>query len=289
VFTPTSGTNFAGSTSTATSYVVNAAGPVTPVVSLTTTPASAQVQGGNVNITANLTPAAAAGSIAFMDGTTTLGTVPATNGAASFNTTTLALGAHSLTAVFTPTNTAAYNSATSPAVSITITAYVPPKTTETISTTVDAGSLNISVPTGQVTLPDPVLNSGGTMFTTSGALETVTVTDNRAGNPGWTVSGLATAFSNGAVQINAENLGWTPGTPTGSAGQVLTAGPAIAAANGVPASDNGGAGLSVARTLVSASAGNGLGTAKVGASLALNVPTTTTAGTYQSTLTLTVI
>ncbi|WP_194906164.1 Ig-like domain-containing protein [Catenulispora rubra] len=283
--------NFSSSTSTASSYVVNQVGPVATTTSLIATPGSGQVQGGNVNLTASVQPATAAGSIAFMDGTTTLGTVALTNGSAAFNTTTLALGTHSLTASFVPTNTTAFGASVSSAVPITITKFVPPTTTETITTTVDAGSLNISVPTGQVTLPDPALNSTGTLFTTSGSLETVTVTDNRAGNPGWTASGLATAFSQtgGTAQISAENLGWTPGQPTGSAGQTLTIGPAVAPANGVPAADNGTAGLSQSRTLVSAASGAGLGTAKIGASLALNVPTTTTAGTYQSTLTLTVI
>jgi len=283
--------NFSSSASAASSYVVNQVGPVATTTSLIATPGSGQVQGGNVNLTASVSPATAAGSIAFMDGGTTLGTVAVANGSAAFNTTSLALGAHSLTASFVPTNTTAFSGSASQAVPFTVTKYVPPTTTETITTTVDAGSLNISVPTGQVSLPDPALNSNGTLFTTSGSLETVTVTDNRAGNPGWTASGLATAFSQtgGAGQISAENLGWTPGQPTGSAGQTLTIGPAVAPANGVPASDNGTAGLSQSRTLVSAASGAGLGTAKIGASLALNVPTTTTAGTYQSTLTLTVI
>lgn len=283
--------NFGSSTSTASSYTVNQAGPVATTTSLVTTPGSAQVQGGNVNLTASVQPATAAGSINFTDGATTLGTVAVSNGSAVFNTTTLALGSHSLTASFVPADTTAYGASASQAVPFTVTKYVPPTATETITTTVDAGSLNISVPTGQVSLPDPALNSNGTLFTTSGSLETVTVTDNRAGNPGWTASGLATAFSQtgGTVQINAENLGWTPGTPTGSAGQTLTIGPAVAPANGVPASDNGTAGLAQSRTLVSAASGAGLGTAKIGATLALNVPTTTTAGTYQSTLTLTVI
>jgi hypothetical protein len=283
--------NFSSSTSQASTYLVNQSGPVTTTTSLVTTPGSAQVQGGNVNLTASVQPATAAGSISFLDGATSLGTVAVANGSAAFNTTALALGSHNLPASFVPANTTAFGSSASPAVPFTVTKYVPPTTTETITTTVDAGSLNISVPTGQVTLPDPVLNSNGTLFTTSGSLETVTVTDNRAGNPGWTASGLATAFSQagGSVQISAENLGWTPGQPTGSAGQTLTIGAAVAPANGVAASDNGNAGLSQSRTLVSAASGAGLGTAKVGASLALNVPTTTTAGTYQSTLTLTVI
>jgi hypothetical protein len=281
--------NFGSSTSTATTYVVNPNGPVATTTALTTTPGSAQVQGSNVNLTANVTPANAAGSIAFTDGTTTLGTVALTNGSAAFNSTTLALGAHSFTASFVPADATKFAASASSAVPFQVTAYKPPTTTETISTTMDAGSLNISVPTGQVALPDPVLNSAGTMFTTSGSLETVTVTDNRAGNPGWTVSGMATAFTNGGAQINAENLGWTPSTATGSAGQVLTTGPAVAPANGVAASDKGQLGLVAAQTLGTAQSGGGLGTAKLGASLALNVPTTTTAGTYTSTLTLTVI
>jgi hypothetical protein len=134
-----------------------------------------------------------------------------------------------------------------------------------------------------------VLNNTGSLFATSGQLQPITVTDNRAGDPGWTLSGVSTAFSDGTTQINAENLGWGPALVDESAGQNITLGAVVNPANGVPATDTGTAGLSQPQTLASAAAGFGLGTAHLSASLSLNVPTSTTPGTYTATLTLTAI
>jgi hypothetical protein len=170
-----------------------------------------------------------------------------------------------------------------------ITPFTGSSATETITTTVAPGSLVISVPNNQVALPTPLLNSDGSLFTTTGALQTITVTDNRAGNPGWTLSGVATSFTNGTAQINAENLGWTPKLVDESTGQTITLGATVAPAAGVAASDTGTAGLAKSQTLATAAPGAGLGTAHLGAALALNAPTTTTPGTYTSTLTLTAI
>jgi hypothetical protein len=89
---------------------------------LTASPASPVAQGTPVTLTATVTPAKAAGTVQFKDGTTNLGTpLTITNGAASLTTSTLTTGSHQLTAVFTPTNPAAFSPSTSPAVSLTVT------------------------------------------------------------------------------------------------------------------------------------------------------------------------
>jgi hypothetical protein len=288
-FTPTDPTAFGSSTSPVLSYTVNPAAATQTSTALLVTPGTSAQQFSQVSLAATVSPATATGSVQFFDGTTVLGTVPVAGGAATYNTSTLALGAHSFTAEFTATNPTVYLGSTSAAVPFQITAFTGSSATETITTTVTPGSLVISVPDTQVALPSPVLNSSGSLFTTTGALQTITVTDNRAGNPGWTVSGLASAFSDGTTQINAENLGWTPTGATGSPGQTITEGPVVNPADGVPPSDTGTAGLAASQTLASTAPGFGLGTAHLGANLALNVPTTTTAGTYTATLTLTAI
>ncbi len=69
---------------------------------------------------ANVAPRRAAGTVQFFDGSTPLGApIPVTGGFALL-ITPLPQGAHSLTAVFTPTNAAAYTPSTSPPVSRTV-------------------------------------------------------------------------------------------------------------------------------------------------------------------------
>ncbi|HEV2639162.1 MAG TPA: Ig-like domain-containing protein [Actinocrinis sp.] len=289
-FTPANAAVYATSTSAVLSYVVNPAAATPTSTSLLVAQGSSAEQFSEVTLDATVSPATAAGSVQFLSGATVLGSAPVVNGQAQYNTSTLAVGTYGFTADFVPTDPTVYlASATAAAVPFQVTAFTGSSSTETITTTVLPGSLVISIPDQQVTLPSPVLNSSGNLFTTSGALQPITVTDNRAGNPGWTVSGLVSAFTDGTTQINAENLGWTPTAATGSAGQTITEGPVVAPAAGVAPSDTGTAGLASAQTLAAAAAGAGLGTAHLGANLQLNVPTTTTAGTYTATLTLTAI
>jgi hypothetical protein len=282
-----SGGGFAGSTSAAVSFVVNA-GPATPTTtSLAVSPANTAQQFSSVALSATVSPAAA-GTVQFSDNGAPLGSpVTVSAGAATLTTSTLAVGSHSFTAAFIPSNPAAFTGSTSAAIPYAITAFTGSSASETITTTVVAGSLVISVPDSQVTLPSPVLDTAGDLFTTTGSLKPVTVTDSRAGNPGWTVSGQVGDFSDGQSHaINGENLGWTPNVVDNSTAQTVTVGAPVAAANGVASGDNGTAGLKQSRTLAT---GTGLGTTHLSASLALNVPTSTVAGTYTATLTLTAI
>jgi hypothetical protein len=286
-FTP-SGTGFTGSTSSALTYVVNPAAATPTTTALAVSPANTAAQFSTVSLTATVSPTAAAGTVQFSDGATALGSpVAVSGGTATLNTSTLSVGSHSFTATFTPSNTTAYLGSASAAVPYSVTAFSGSSATETITTTVVSGSLVISVPDSQVTLPSPTLDSAGDLFTTNGALKPVTVTDTRAGNPGWTVSGVVNDFSDGQGHaINGENLGWTPAVVDNSTAQTVTVGASVASASGVAPGDGGTAGLKQARTLAT---GTGLGTSHLSASLTLNVPTTTVAGTYTATLTLTAI
>ncbi|MGC0418151.1 alkaline phosphatase family protein [Embleya sp. AB8] len=155
--------------------------------------------------------------------------------------------------------------------------------TEVITTTVkNSGALTMTVNGGTVTLPSPELTASGDRLVTSGALNTVQVTDLRAADPGWNVSGQVTDFAaDGGAGFDGSALGWTPKVVKAGDGQQVTAGQPVA-----PATDGG---VKTARTLGQAVAGHGRGTAVLGADLGLNLPTTTAPGTYSATLTVTAI
>jgi hypothetical protein len=290
-FTPSDTASYNGSTSSTVAYTVQAA-PATPTTTaLAVSPQGTADKFSPVSMTASVSPASAAGSVKFQDTvggtTTTLATVPVAAGQASFTTSSLSEGDHSFTAVFVPTDSAAYAGSTSGAVPYVIGAFKGVTASEDITTTVDAGALVISVDNPHVTLPNTQLNADASLLTTAGSINPVTVTDTRAGNPGWSVSGQVTDFSgSGSNLINGQNLGWSPKVIDKGAAQTVTAGASVAAAQGVAPADAGAAGLKASHSLAN---GTGLGTAHLGADLALNAPTSTVAGTYTATLTLTAI
>lgn len=130
--------------------VSHAAPPAAPqatatTIQLTTSPASPVVQGSPVTLTAAVTPTTAAGTVQFKDGTSDLGgPVVAGNGTASTSTSTLAVGSHQLTSVFTPTNPAAYGPSTSQVVTVLITAATAAAaTTRTTILTQSTGSIDL--------------------------------------------------------------------------------------------------------------------------------------------------
>lgn len=120
VFTPTDSTKFGSSTSNTVSYVVNApSGAKATTTTLRVFPNRA-VESIPVVLLANVTPRGATGTVQFIDGATALGTpVPVTAGFA-ITIVTLPKGNHSLTAVFTPTDPAAYAQSTSSPVPLTV-------------------------------------------------------------------------------------------------------------------------------------------------------------------------
>ncbi|MER6123397.1 Ig-like domain repeat protein [Streptomyces sp. NPDC001795] len=97
----------------------------TPTTATTTTlaasPASPVVEGTAVKLTATVAPAAAGGTVRFLDGTTQLGTpVAVTGGTATLTTSALAVGTHALKAEFTPSDPAAYGASVSAPLSYTV-------------------------------------------------------------------------------------------------------------------------------------------------------------------------
>jgi Bacterial Ig-like domain (group 3) len=123
VFTPANAAAFSTSTSPAVTIVVNApAGATATNTTLTTSPAATVAQGYPMALTATVTPATAVGTVQFRDGTTNFGnSVVVSNGIASGSASTLGPGTHTLTAVFTPTDPAAFNPSMSSEVPLTVT------------------------------------------------------------------------------------------------------------------------------------------------------------------------
>jgi surface-anchored protein len=163
----------------------------------------------------------------------------------------------------------------------------PAPATQDIEVTLpeDAGALVISVEQDdrRVLMSDFELGTAGDRWVSSGDLRPVTVTDTRATAPGWSVSAQVGDFSSGAGTLRGGVLGWSPVVTGQPAGAGVTAGPAVT--SGFTGDD----GLSVARTLASAAPGNGVGTSRLGAGLAIEAPTSLKPGTYTATITFTVI
>ena len=88
--------NDATSTSTALSQTVN---KVVSIVALATSP-NPSTSGQSVTLSATVTPTAATGTVQFLDASTSLGTVTISGGAASLSLSSLSVGAHSITAVY---------------------------------------------------------------------------------------------------------------------------------------------------------------------------------------------
>ncbi|MCW3042209.1 MAG: conserved repeat domain protein, partial [Actinobacteria bacterium] len=93
--------------------------------SLSVSPPSPAAAGTTENLTAQVTPSTATGTVQFMDGPTNIGApVPVSSGTAS-TTTTLPTGPLNLTAVFTPGDQNSFNPSTSNSVSYTVGTSTP--------------------------------------------------------------------------------------------------------------------------------------------------------------------
>ncbi len=117
---------------------------VTPKTPTTTTIASSSnpsIVGQSVTFTASVSPSAATGSVQFLDGTTVLATVTVNSGSATFATSSLAQGAHSITAAYG--GSATYAGSTS--LVLTQTVNVAPPAAPSGLTATAAGSTEINL------------------------------------------------------------------------------------------------------------------------------------------------
>lgn len=182
----------------------------------------------------------------------------------------------------TSTSWLASGAVTMPAASTDLLSQIKMNGSGTITTTQSylplditfTGALQLLQAPTSSTLPAVALN--GTSQSTSGTLGTMQVKDNRPTAPGWTLTASSTNFTSGTNSIASSLATLTPGSVSSPNGSSLT---------GVTAGAAGA--LSAARTVMSASAGNGLGTYNVNPTEAVQIDTVVKTGTYSSTLTLT--
>lgn len=122
VFTPTDQTGAQGSTSAAVSTVVSAPPGAKPTATtFMVTPSGSVIQGTPVILVAQVRPTNVAGMVQFKDGATELGMPqPVLGGLALTVTSKLSKGTHSLTAVFTAANQAAFGPSMPPPVSLNV-------------------------------------------------------------------------------------------------------------------------------------------------------------------------
>jgi hypothetical protein len=220
--------------------------------------------------------------VQFTAGGTNIGTPVTVNasGVATTTTTPSAAGTDALTAVFTSTATG-YNGSTGSLSLVVNPAGAQTAGTIPINVTVPTtGTLTVTVAAGTVSLS---LSGSGSTLTATAPMNNVTVSDTRNSAPGWSVSGQESIFTNTAVStetIPADDLGWAPTAVNPLVGGAVL-GPTVA-----PGTSPNGLG-DAAQVLASATAGNGVGTNTLSATLTLDVPSTTPAGAYTGNLTIT--
>jgi hypothetical protein len=166
--------NYNSSTSLKLSQTVNKAN-TTVTLSSSVNPSA---YGSSVTFTATVTPSTATLNVTFNDGNTSLGTGSLSGGKTTFSTSTLALGSHSITAVYGgDTN---YNSSTSATLkqvveqlsAVTLSSSINPSPysspiTFTASVTPSAATGKVTFMDGTTTLGTGTLSSGTTTFSIS--------------------------------------------------------------------------------------------------------------------------
>jgi YVTN family beta-propeller protein len=164
--------NFQGSTSGALTQVVLSTTATNVVSSLNPSSLNQSVTFTATVSSGNGTPT---GTVTFKDGTTTLGTGTVTSGQAGFSTSSLALGSHSITAVyggdanFQGSTSAALTQAVRAPTSTAVTSNVNPSGLSEAVTFTASVSANSGTPTGTVTFKDGSSTLGTASL--SGALQ----------------------------------------------------------------------------------------------------------------------
>lgn len=202
VFTPADAARYSPSTSPAVPFVISGAAATNNVLS--TSAASPLAQGSPLTLTATVTPAAATGMVQFRDGSTNIGDPTAVSNGTASTTSTLAVGSHQLTAVFTPTNAMLYSPSTSPAVPFVISGATATSTTLSASSTATPAVVGSTVTLSAAVTPAA---AAGTVQFRDGATNIGAPVAVSSGNASQTTTTLAV----GSHQLTAV---FTPTTPT---------------------------------------------------------------------------
>ncbi|GAA3794533.1 Ig-like domain-containing protein [Cellulomonas soli] len=260
-------------------------------VTATTTTLTGAVQGADLVLSAAVAPAGAGGTVTFSEGGTTVGTAAVSGGVAQVTVPSPASGSHSYTATFAPSDAAAFGASSGTyAVAVALDAATGQLVLSVPAAPVVDGALTFSVPFATPVALAGTRASDNSRVVATGAFPTVTVTDTRRDGllTGWEVNAQASDFTGAAGTVGAKYLGWAPALP-----QMLPeAGSPLVAQAGAPVASSldevASPGLS-ASALLGGTATAGRGTTTLDAALNLAIPGSTTAGSYTSTVTVTLI
>lgn len=254
--------------------------PAASKTATTTTLAASGTTTMSTTLSATVSPTTATGSVTFSQGGTVVGTADVSNGVATLGLSGLTPAtAYSFTAAYAGDGT---HEASSTAAATAVTTVTPVATGSTnVGVTVPAAGS--SVPTGlKITVASSAVTliggdrASGQVWTATGSLGAVTVTDDRrAANAGaWSLNGSATTFTGSAGEFAASNLGWAPKIVSGTG----TAGASAADLSQEQKLASGAQPTTDANVVTVVDAG-----------LTLKVPSTVPTGEYTARLTLTLI
>lgn len=271
------------STSAATQVTVTPVAARTTTTTLAVTPASGNAY-QTVTLQASVTASSgqANGTVAFTDGSATLGTATVTGGVVpAFTTNALGAGEHHLVATFT--GTAPYSGSASSAVTATYDLQGAAHD-QTVLVDFPVGAITISSPyspTSPLDLGTAVLDPATSTYSASKAFEDITITDTRSGNPGFTASVVATPFTQGSQSFSAALAALTGLTAEQVPGNALLSAD-------VTVQDS--VGLDTPKVFATYPAGKALGTTTISGTFGLaGVPSSVQPGQYGATVTLTAI
>ncbi|MGW5240173.1 Ig-like domain-containing protein [Monashia sp. NPDC004114] len=284
---------YSGSTSAAVTLTVNAAPAADTTATLSASPlAGAAYQTVSFSGTVANTSSPAVipvGACDFYDGSQKVGSAPVSaTGACTFAAATFGAGAHTFSMKFVPADASVFKSATSADVAATFDAPTATPDEQSIVVTVPAGNLSIFTPytpANPLNLGDMVLAANGSSYSASAPFDKVTVTDTRAGNPGWAASLLRADFvgANPADKIDAKYSGFVGVAPS------YISGNAVQSINVTDVPANDPAYVAAPAQFAQALPGHGTGSVDIKGNFVLkDVPTSTKPGLYTTTVTFTV-
>jgi hypothetical protein len=208
-------TTFLGSLSS--TITVNVTGTAaTATTTALTASATSITTGGSITFTATITPAAGStgtptGTVNFLDGTATLGSGTIASGKATYTTTALTTGSHSITAIYS--GDTAFSGSTSTAVAVTVTSATSITTTTTL-----AASATTAVSGTSLTFTATVTPA----FGTAAPAGTVTFTDGSTTlSTGTLASGKAT-YTTSTLSVGSHTITAAYGGTTGFSSSAST-------------------------------------------------------------------
>ena len=219
VFTPSQFANYSGSTGNA-SYTINSGASPTTTTLQPPSPASPTTFGTSVTLNASVTSGVVGtitGTVQFLSGATDIGSPQAvTAGAASLVTTSLPVGADSLTAVFTPTGGNGYAGSTSSPVTYTVN---PASTTTVLATPTPPGPQFVGTSvTLQATVTSDVAGTiTGTVQFLSGTADVGTPQTVNAGVASLTTTSLPVGNPDSLTAVFSPTVGGDFATSTSTA------------------------------------------------------------------------